>query len=100
MTHSRWSAREKNGAVELVVYVQPRAKKTEIAGLHSGILKVKVAAPPVDNAANAAVVEFFALLLDVPKSRIRIVAGEKSREKTVRVEGIQLVALSRRLPAL
>ncbi len=98
MTESHWSAREKDGAVELVVYVQPRARKTEIAGLHGGILKLKVAAPPVENAANAAVVDFIASLLAVAKSRVKIVSGGKSREKTLRIEGISLVQLRSRLP--
>jgi len=97
VSHSRWSARERDGAVEVVVYVQPRARKTEFAGLYGGILKLKIAAPPVDNAANTEVTRFFASLLDVPKSRARIISGEKSREKTIRIDGVRLSDLSRAL---
>ncbi len=79
---------EKNGAVELVVYVQPRARKSEVVGSFNGMPRLKIAAPPVDNAANAAVIEFFARLLRIPKSRIHIVSGEKSREKRLRFEGV------------
>jgi uncharacterized protein (TIGR00251 family) len=92
-----WTAREKDGAVELVVYVQPRSRTTEIAGRHGGILKLKIAAPPVDNAANAAVVSFFASYFSLAKSRVKIVAGERSREKTVRIQGLALSEASRLL---
>jgi len=74
--------------LELRVHVQPRARRSEIAGIHAGALKIKIAAPPVDDAANRAIVDFFAALLDVPKSRVRIAAGLKSRDKTLVIEGV------------
>jgi uncharacterized protein len=95
LTRCGWSAREKGGGVEVIVYVQPRAKKSEFAGLHGGNLKLKVAAPPVDNAANTEVLRFFASLLGVARSRVRIIGGEKSREKIIRIEGISLSEFNR-----
>jgi uncharacterized protein (TIGR00251 family) len=70
------------------VYVQPRASKTVVAGMHDGCVKIRLAAPPVDGAANAALVEFVAEQLGIAKSRVRITAGMTSRRKTVEVDGV------------
>lgn len=70
------------------VYVQPRASKTVVAGMHDGCVKIRLAAPPVDGAANAALIEFVAEQVGVAKSRVRITAGLASRRKTVEVEGV------------
>lgn len=75
-------------AVRFEVYVQPRASRTEFAGLHGSVLKVRVAAPPVDDAANRALIEFLAKSLGVAKRSVRIVAGETSRTKVLEVEGV------------
>jgi uncharacterized protein (TIGR00251 family) len=87
--------REKQGAVELAIHVQPRARRSEIAGFHDRALKVRIAAPPVDDSANRAVVEFFASLLQVSKSRIKIVAGNRSKDKTLRIEGVTVSTVIR-----
>jgi uncharacterized protein (TIGR00251 family) len=70
------------------VYVQPRASKTAVAGMHDGCVKIRLAAPPVDGAANAALIEFVADQLGIAKSRVRITAGLTSRRKTVEVDGV------------
>lgn len=70
------------------VYVQPRASKTAVIGMHDGAVKIRLAAPPVDGAANAALVEFVAEQLGIAKSRVRIAAGLASRRKTVEVDGV------------
>ena len=70
------------------VYVQPRASKTVIAGMHDGCVKIRLAAPPVDGAANAALIEFVADQLGIAKTRVRITAGLTSRRKTVEVDGV------------
>lgn len=70
------------------IYVQPRASKTVVAGMHDGCVKIRLAAPPVDGAANAALVEFVADQLGIAKSRVRITAGLTSRRKTVEVDGV------------
>lgn len=80
--------REREGGVEVSLYVQPRARRDEIVGTYDGALKLKIAAPPVDDAANRAALDFFAKLLDIPKSRLRILTGEKSRRKTLRIEKV------------
>lgn len=68
--------------------MQPRASRTELAGLHGGALKVRVAAPPVDDAANRALIEFLAACLGVAKRSVRIVSGETSRTKVLEVDGV------------
>ncbi len=85
-------------AIELPLHVQPRARRNEIVGIYNGALKLKLVAPPVDDAANKALIRFFATLLDLPKSRLKISSGERSREKTLRIEGLSLAELSSHLP--
>jgi uncharacterized protein (TIGR00251 family) len=72
----------------LALRVQPRSRKTEIAGERAGALLVRVTAPPVDGKANDAVRRLIARRLGVPASRVSIVRGESSRDKLVEVEGI------------
>ncbi len=68
--------------------VQPRASRTELAGLYGEALKVRLAAPPVDDAANRALIEFLAECLGVARRCVRIVAGGTSRTKLIEVDGI------------
>ena len=77
-----------SAAQKFSVYVQPRAARTQVAGMHDGCVKIRLAAPPVDGAANAELIEFVAHRLGVPKSRVRLVGGETSRRKTLSVEGV------------
>lgn len=75
----------KTGAA-LTIRVTPRARKTEISGfMDDGTLRVRVSAPPVGGKANAALIKYLAKLLGVRKSRIEIVAGEKSLDKIVSI---------------
>lgn len=76
------------------IYVQPRASKTAVVGMHDGCIKIRLAAPPVDGAANAALVEFVADQLAIAKSRVRITAGLTSRRKTVEVDGVTAAQLA------
>ena len=79
------------------VKVQPRAQKDAIIGELGGALKVGLTAPPSAGRANAAGIEFFANLLDVPRSSVTIAAGHSSRHKVLRIRGLSAVELSRRL---
>jgi len=65
------------------VLVQPRSSKNMISGLHDGALKIKLTAPPVDNAANQMCLKFLAKSLGISKSRIEISAGYNSRHKQI-----------------
>ncbi len=71
----------------LELHVQPGARRTEVAGLHGGRLKIRLAARAVDGAANAALVAFLAEALAVRKTDIRIESGSTSRRKRVSVPG-------------
>jgi uncharacterized protein (TIGR00251 family) len=82
----------------LLVHVQPRAKREEIAGWQGERLRLRVTAPPVEGAANEAVVRLLADALGVRRSQITFTRGAKSREKTVVVEGLSEEVLRKRLP--
>ena len=78
----------------IALYVQPRAAKTCIAGTHDGNIKVRLAAPPVDGAANAALIEFIAERLGIAKSRVRLVSGATSRRKVLEIEGVDAATVA------
>ncbi|HEX6623945.1 MAG TPA: DUF167 domain-containing protein [Pyrinomonadaceae bacterium] len=86
---------ESGGAVSFAVRVAPRAARTEIAGEHGGALKVRVAAPPVEGAANEELVRFLARHFGVPARDVEIVAGHSSKTKRVRLRGITSEQLAR-----
>jgi uncharacterized protein (TIGR00251 family) len=81
------NVRSTPAGVRFDVRVQPRASRTAIVGPRDGRLVVHVTAPPVDAAANEAVVDLLARALAVPKRMVRIVAGQRSRNKTVEIVG-------------
>jgi uncharacterized protein len=74
--------------VSFAVKVHPRAKKNAITGQVGDALKVALTAPPADGKANDACIEFFAKLLNVPRSSVTIAAGQASRNKVIRVAGL------------
>ncbi len=75
----------KDGSVDIHIYVQPKASKTRIMGLHDGLLKIGVTSPPIDGKANCAVVKFFAKYLKISKSDVVLRAGLHSRRKILTV---------------
>lgn len=79
------------------IYVQPRAAKTEVAGLHGDAIKIRLKAPPVEGAANDELVRFLAKKLGVPRLAVQIVGGATSRSKRVSVDGIELREAMNRL---
>jgi uncharacterized protein (TIGR00251 family) len=79
------------------VRVQPRASRTELAGRYGDALKIRLAAPPVDGAANEALVRFLAERLKVPRSSVALMAGAGARAKVLAVTGIGLEEAVRRL---
>ncbi|HZE69825.1 MAG TPA: DUF167 domain-containing protein [Pyrinomonadaceae bacterium] len=78
---------EKNGYLMFRVKVVPRASRSEIAGELDGALRVRIAAPPVDGAANEELIKTLARFLNVPRGTIELAAGHSSRTKQVRVKG-------------
>ena len=80
--------RDSGAGATFVVKVHPRAKKNAITGEVGDALKVALTAPPVDGKANAACIDFFAQLLNVPSSSVTIASGQSSRNKVIRVSGV------------
>lgn len=97
MTDTPLNIRETALGLEVHIHVQPRARRYEISGIHNGALKVKVVAPPVDDAANRAIIGFFASRLDIPKSSISIPAGSRSKDKILQIKGLSLRSFLDRL---
>jgi uncharacterized protein (TIGR00251 family) len=76
------------GGIRLRVYVTPRSSGNAIVGAYNGELKVALAAPPVEGAANRALVEHIAKRLGVPRSSVRLLSGDASRHKVLSVDGV------------
>lgn len=83
-----WHRRGADGAILILsLHVQPGAKRTGVAGLHGDALKIRLAAPPVEGKANQALIAWLAEVFAVPERRVRLLRGEKSREKVVEISG-------------
>jgi len=80
--------REGDGGVTFSVRVHPRAKKNCITGEMGDAVKLSLTTPPVEGRANEACIEFFAKLLKVPRSSVTIASGQSSRNKVIRVTGV------------
>jgi len=81
---------EKNGAIVFNVRVVPRASKSEVVGEHDGALKVRIASPPVDGAANAELIKLLSKTFGVSKSEIEILAGQTSKTKQIKISNIKI----------
>ena len=89
--------RESGGAVLLSLKVVPRASRNELAGVTGNELRLRVTAPPVDSAANHAVVEFLADCLGIPRRDLVLIRGATSPHKTVSITGVPADEVARRL---
>lgn len=86
MAEADWARRGADGWT-LAVHVQPGAKRSAVAGLHGARLKIRIAAPAIDDRANDALVAFVATTLGVAKRSVRVASGERSRDKVVAITG-------------
>ena len=84
-----WYRTDRDG-VSLQIQAQPGAKRTEVAGLHGGCLKVRLASPPADGKANECLVRFLAQRLGVKRNQVTIIRGLSSRRKTVMVDAVDI----------
>ena len=91
-----WLTDTPAGAV-LNLRIVPRAAKNAIQGEHGDALKIRLCAPPVDGAANAALVEFLAETFDLPRARVQLLSGQTSRHKRVLLAGVAAAAAQTRL---
>lgn len=89
-----------DAGVSVTIRVTPRAVKTAIAGVREDVLLVKLAAAPVDGAANEALVTLLSRAFDIPKRNIAIQSGDRSRTKRVVLAGVSVASMDARLAAL
>jgi uncharacterized protein (TIGR00251 family) len=87
-----WCRREATG-MRIAVRIQPRAGADGICGVQGGRLKIRVAAAPVDDAANGRLLRFIAELFDVPQGAVRLLRGRKSRNKLLVIDGADRLPL-------
>jgi uncharacterized protein (TIGR00251 family) len=82
-----WRRVEADGSITLEVHVQPGAKRSEFVAMHGGCPKIRLAAPAIEGRANDALIDFIAAAFGVPKRNVVLIRGERSRRKTLRVNG-------------
>ena len=82
-----WYRSTPSGALHLSVHAQPGARRTEVAGLHGGALKVRVAAPALEDRANEALAAYLAARLGLPRRNVVLLSGARSREKRFEIVG-------------
>ena len=78
-----WLSVGADGSITLQIHAQPGARRTEIAGVHNGCLKIRLAAPAVGGRANEALIAFLAASFDVPRRNVSLLRGESGRRKAV-----------------
>jgi len=92
-----WLREDAGGVLLHVPSGKPGARAMPYAGEHGGRLKIAIGAPPLEGRANDALVEFLAARLDLPRRQVRLVAGQRSRDKTLRAEAVSAGEALRRL---
>lgn len=85
-----WFRFDAEGTVTIRVHAQPGARRSEVAGLHGTSVKIRVAAPALEDRANGALVAFLAEKFGVPRRDVRLVSGDRSREKRFEIRGSRL----------
>ena len=93
-----WLSDTPAGAV-LNLRLVPRASKNAIQGEHGDALKVRLCAPPVDGAANAALVEFLSETFNLPRARVQLLSGQTSRNKRILLAGLPASAVHSQIQA-
>lgn len=84
-------------AAIISVRVQPRASRNQIVQMEGGKLKVRLTAPPVEGAANEALIKFLSNTLGIPKSQVQIASGLTGREKRIKIDGLSIADVQRLL---
>lgn len=88
---------ERERSVRFKVRAQPRAARSEVSGTYGDAIRIRLAAPPVEGAANVELIAFLAKKLGISKSAVRLVKGERSRDKVVEVDGLSAGEVASRL---
>jgi uncharacterized protein (TIGR00251 family) len=97
MIDTKIFCREQNGALTITIHAQPGAKKSEVVGLHGEALKVRLAARPVEGAANEELIRFFSELLGIAQNRLRLARGGLSRHKVLEISGLTRTEFEQKL---
>ncbi len=92
--------KDRLGNLELCVYCQPRASKTEIVGWHGDALKVRLAAPPVKGQANSELCKFFSRYFGVSRRDVQILSGKNAKQKRILIKGRTIQDVQDLLPPL
>jgi len=92
---SDWFRVGADGSITLTLHIQPGAKRTECAGMYGDALKIRLAAPPVDGKANAALIDYIAERLDCGRAAVTLKSGQTSRRKVLAVSGCSAEAVAR-----
>jgi len=92
--------RETGEGVELHVLVQPRSSQNRIEGASEGFLKIRLTQPPIEGLANKACLKLLSKQLDIPQSHLTIIAGQKSRRKTIKISSYSAREIRQRLSVL
>jgi len=92
-----WIVSEDAAGVTIAVQVVPRASRNEVTGVQGGLLKVRLTAPPVEGAANEALLAFLAEALGLRRRDLELASGERARRKLVRIRGLDAAAVRERL---
>lgn len=92
---SDWFRMGADGSITLTLHIQPGAKRTECAGMYGDALKIRLAAPPVDGKANAALIDYIAERLDCGRAAVTLKSGQTSRRKVLAVSGCSAEAVAR-----
>lgn len=90
---------QKGGDLTFAIHVAPRASRSEIIGEHDGALRVRLAAAPVEGAANQELIRLLAKSLKLPQNAFEIVSGVRSRRKIIRVRGGNVAQIERLVPS-
>ena len=89
----RWGWTTADGVL-LRIRVQPRASRNRFEGVHGDQLRIRLTAPPVEGAANAACMAYLAKCLGIRRAQVRLAAGEKSRDKLIHITGLSLAEVA------
>ena len=100
MSRPAFDIKDSGDGCELSIFTRPRARRTELAGTHDGVLCVRVQAPPVDGKANAELLGFLANVLGLPKSAVMLRRGATARRKLIAIEGLNAASVARRIDAM
>ncbi len=92
-----WITEQSESGVTIAVQVIPRARRSEVVGPHGDVLKIRLAAPPVEGAANDALIAFLAAALGLRKRDVSLVGGLRSRRKLIHLQGVDAQAVAARL---